>query len=380
MKHIFSTLFFTCGLVLATSCSSNGEPEENIIYPPGVTDPNFEIVVSSTLGDMSAVSRAAISPSDSTNRAISVFRVDQVDDDSDGIPAYPAISTFVAPKDAILDGRTVADAAVNATISFDPATQYYLANGWKTSVLAVHPQLPSNSGAWDASKNELTYTIDGKTDIMVTKWGEGYKDLTKVPAVAVQPQAMSFEHLLAQVRVRVFAQNLEARDYWGDIQSVTVTGRETDCTLTLPAIGAGAGSDKVTLAATSDDGAFPMRTIGTTGDDKGKDITGTLAATAIPYRNAADDGAATKADAVLLGHAMIVPVGEEGSEVALPLTIVSKKDENTAAVTTYVTVPAAVYAAGNAYNVVLKLSAMEIIPQKVTITEWVEQEDVEVGI
>ena len=380
MKHIFSTLICTCGLFLAASCSSNAEGDD--IFVP-VPDESFEIVIPSSLGGISATSRAAIEPSTATsNLPVTVFRVDQTDVDT-----YPELTAVAAPYAAKLNGNTIKgdDTAETtpAKITFD-APQYYLVNGWKTSVLAVHPKpagestdVESAAAAWNATDNKLTLPIDGKTDIMATGWGVGYKNLVEGgAAVAVHPQGMTFKHLLAQVRIKIYGADKAGRDYWGNVESVTVTGREESCKLTLPAITAESEENVVTLtpvavAEEEDGGSFPIRTAA--------DETATLATADIPYWVAADpqSGEITdKNNAALLGHTMFAPTA---SAIQLPLTIVTNVKatgdsgyEDSESIITNIKVGSNKYEAGKAYTIVLKLSAMGITPEAVVIEAWVD--------
>ena len=342
IKHLFllSSLLF-----IAASCSSDSD---QTLPSPGAVDPNFKIIPSSGLGHISAQSRAAVSPKEGTDLAVSVFRVDQT-----AVDTYPSAFTAVSnPAAATLIGDTrpdgdgtedaKADAVINLTVP-----QHFLSNGWKTKVLSVYPAVAASN--WTAASNQLAYTIDGKTDIMATAWGEGYKKLSENPATAVQPTGMVFNHLLTQIRVKVYADGEISRAYWGKIKSVSVTGRATGCTLALPAI---------------DGTAYPVLTAGST--------TG-----AFTLFNASDAAASldvvptSSTNAVEFGYSLFAPVT---TKAVLPLTVVTETGTGADAVetTTDIIVPERTYLAGTKYIITLKLTSLGIVPEGVAISEWNE--------
>jgi len=347
-----------CLVLSLASCAKEGSLE---MPTPGVVDTDFAIVPSAALGGMTVKSRAAgvIEPDAATDIAVSVFRVDK------GASAYPSdLTTATDPLDADLQGNTTGT-GTDAKINFALANmQYYLSDGTPSKVLAVHPAITSDS--WTAGSGAVTYTIDGKTDIMVTKWGEGYKNVAVNPAVAVQPTGMEFAHLLTQVHVRVYAEDATARDFWGSVKSISIRGREQSATVTVPA-----ATETAFPALTASGTATALPLFKADGD-----VTSVIAPASIPLMNELDYDNAEEADRVLpvtVGYCMFAPVT---TAAALPLTIVTEK-ESVETITDIVVATEQKYNAETAYTVTLVLTAQAIVPESVTIREWTKDESID---
>lgn len=340
-------------LNMATLSSCSSDPDQEI-HPPGIVDMDFAILPSSGLGSIDAGTRAVIRPAEDTDLAVSVFRIDQTAADT-----YPTnYATAGGPFAADLQGNTK-DGEADAKINFSAADkQYYLSDGKKTKVIALYPAITSTP--WTPSTAEITYTIDGKTDIMGTALGEGYKNVAVNPPIAVQPTGMEFTHLLTQIHVRIYATDANARDNWGDVKRINVRERETGATVTLPGITTTnyptlrGGATKAPLPLTKEDG--------TDAPILGKDD--------IPTTNT------TENPAVTFGYCMFAPVTQAAT---LPLTIVTEK--NSVETSTDIVVAAVqTYIAGTAYTITLKLTSAAIIPESVTIADWASQNVNEIEI
>jgi len=339
-------------LLMATACTKDGNLEIPTPGTSGEVDVNFAIVPSAALGGMMAKSRAAgvIEPATDTDLAVSVFRVDK------GASAYPSdLTTAEGPLSADLEGNTT-DTDTDAKINFSEADmQYYLSDGTPSKVLAVHPGPLS----WTTSTGIVTYIIDGKTDIMVTKWGEGYKNVAANPAVAVQPTGMEFAHLLTQVHVRVYANDATARNFWGDIKSISVRGRAPSANVTLPA------ATEATLPTLTASGTATALSLFKADGDAAP----TIAAANIPLKADVDDDSEVP---VTFGYCMFAPVT---TAAALPLTIVTEKNSVETS-TDIVVATEQTYDAETAYTITLVLTAQAIVPESVTIREWTKDESI----
>lgn len=320
---------------------------------------------------MNALSRVAINSAEETGLAVSVFRINQYDNAS--TVEYPDDEDFtniIGPKNATLAGNTTGtpvEGKPDGKITFDSGHyQYYLSNGWRSKVIALYPQFTDAS--WDNTEGTVSYTIDGKTDIMTTPWGEGYKNLSVNPAVSVQP-ALEFEHLLTQIRVQVYAIDETAANAWGDIESITVDDQPADAVITLPDVSTSNLSTLTTVAEEEDGEIDDLYLYVTTG---GTDATAAVEKENIPLQKTDQEEEQAYAN---LGYCMFAPL----------TTTVDKPLELT--VTTSVGGASKVYikkeqtyAAGTAYIITLVLKAYAIEPSTVTIKDWDENDLGEIQI
>jgi hypothetical protein len=289
------------------SCSSGDTSEV-------VTDKHYPIRPTTRLVDMSR----AIMDAGSAFSA-SVFLVnasgDSFPEDYTGISALPA---------------TV---AANGAMTITPE-QYYQMNGDSTALLGVYPAVGSGGGTWDASVKTVTYTVDGKTDIMATAFAKANK-------TSPQP-ALTFSHFLTQIHVSVYAADQTTIGLWGDVQSIAVVGREPTCVLTLPDPG------KAGLATTAFSGTVT-------------DLSLTKAdGSAVPSLTIT---AVSKDDAQMFGYCMFAPLE---TATALTLKVVTTKGGNNT-----VTLPSTIFGKGKAYAVTLKMTPKAIvIDDGVIIDKW----------
>jgi len=303
MKKI---LFCAVGALFMAGCSS--EDSSGV-----VVDLNAPILPTSSLSDMEP-SRAIVNAGSAFSA--SLFRVDATGS------SYPSDYTGVAALPAAVS------ASGSLTITPD---QYYQMNGDNTALLGVYPAVGSG-GTWSATAGTLAYAVDGKTDVMATAFVAGNKD-------SAQP-ALVFSHLLTQVHVSVYAASQTAIDLWGDVVSIAIVGRESECTLTLPAPGAS--------------GAATAAFSGTATDLTLTNADGTAAASLTVT-------AIEKADAQPFGYCMFAP-----TTAALTLKIVTSKGA-----TNTVTLASTTFEKGKAYEVAIKMVPSGFISDdNVTITGW----------
>jgi hypothetical protein len=291
-------------------------------------DKSYPILPVSRVGDLEA-SRAVLSSGSEFNG--SIFRVDETSPNT-----YPGGYTGIEalPIAVAADGKV--------TITPD---QYYLPNGYKTALLGVYPAATvaggSGIGTWLDSGPTVTYTIDGKTDIMASAFVAG--DKTSSP----QPQ-LEFKHLLTQIVVYVYASSQKALDSWGDVNSIQVVGREKTCIVTLPT--PGATGTVTTGFSTGNTGDLFLYEID--GDDA------SLATANIPYTG-------EKTSAVLFGYCMFPPVTTTDDLTLRVKTVNSHADGETT------TLEDKTFAAGSAYKITLKLD-LNKIEATATIAPWTD--------
>lgn len=227
------------------------------------------------------------------------------------------------------------------TLSFAPA-EYYLANGKKTKLIGWYPRDTKVSYTRDTRVVDFG-EIDGKTDLMATVLYEGSKG-TKISSI-------TFNHLLTQFSIKVYAPDAAAQGLWGTVKSIKISGKKQTCTITLPEKTEAAGV-AVTPTFT---GAADLDLV------KADPATPT---TAINYPLTLGVGT-TAASAVLAGYAMFAPQANGTSAVELQI------DTETGGLQKpTVAIPTGGFLSGNAYEITLKFSSSAITPT-VSVVDWV---------
>lgn len=266
--------------------------------------------------------------------------------------ADAASGTYTAYQPAALTADVKKEVTGNVhQISFSSAT-YYQANGQNTKLIGWYPVVGSND-SFDAANHKVTFgaaTMDGETDYIVTDLVEG----NKVPATQIQ--SVTFNHLLMQLSVKVYAEDTNVQGIWGGIKSVAIDGLKQQCEVTLPdatATASGATAKvQVTFANTSPT-ATDLPLVKKNFSDN----------TAISYSGGSPLvlGIAA-ANATLAGYAMFAPQGSTD----ITLTV---ETETGGIQKPVVKAPAGGFLAGYSYEVVLKFGASSIAPT-VTIKDW----------
>lgn len=356
-------LYFTlaCGLLLAAGCSDSERA------PFVANDVDVEIVPSSGLNVVSTRGDGVVDPELQTPAtAVTAIRIDQ----SITTGAYPTDYTDTDLVSGLLNGTLSGNTTGADYDDTNPAAkivfankEYFLPGEKKTKIVAVYPQVDGTTITWDASTGKITYPIDGSTDIMSTGLSEGYKyqDSADGYKTKCNQPALTFGHLLTQIYVRAYAVDADARDAWGAINSVTLTGsRPTVCSVILPATISTAATDATSVEYTDTDDVEWILT-----EKDGTSPSVMVADGDVPTQAEIDDDSK---EHVSFGYCMFAPVA---TAATLPLTIESQVTSGSA-VTTPIVIPEMAYEAGKVYTITLKLTATEIIPQTVTIREWVE--------
>lgn len=94
-------------------------------------------------------------------------------------------------------------------LTFTP-TQYYQVNGLKTKMVGWYPQATVNT----AMMNILTWDVDGSQDIMLATKVEGNNKTKTIN--------FDFQHALAQIQFKAYAESVVAQSQWGYIQSISL--------------------------------------------------------------------------------------------------------------------------------------------------------------
>lgn len=259
-------------------------------------------------------------------------------DKTGSTPAYPA--AYDATK---LIGTVDYD-GTNTPLSFTPKA-YYLANGQSSKLIGWYPQ----SGTYDASAKTVTFgTIDGSTDIMVTKLKEGNK--------TTQVSAITFEHVLTQISVQAYAADAAANTAWGGIKSIKIKGKKQGCVVTLPDPSTANAETNATVAFNGTDDLDLVKKKPADNAD-------------ITYSDSSPLALGVKAEsntnAVLAGYAMFAPIAA-AADAKVTLEIIMEKGATSE--TKEITL-AAGYLKSCSYIITLKFTSTEIEP-KVTIEEW----------
>lgn len=260
---------------------------------------------------------------------VAFARLDQQQDGS-----WPAYSAATAPLNA-----TLAAGSGERAITFSTA-QYYLSRNTNndTRLVGWYPQ-----GSWSAGS--VSFSIDGKTDIMLTQELTGNK--TAGSRFGQSGKVFEFKHQLTRLNITAYADGDAAAALWDAVTGIVLKSQTTSCSVALPAT--------VSFGNESADLTLPAKTVA---DD-----------TQIAYPLSLLAGADNAAEC---GYAMIRPV-DAGSSVTLAVT--------TSVGGTY-EVPVALeggFKAGYAYDVPLKFTATGIEPTA-TIGAWEDGGKVEVPL
>lgn len=191
-------IYFLAALLALCGCTSESDSL--------VTAPQDEpIVLNSSIGDIaSEVTRAPIESTHAAALNVAFVRIDQA---SDG--TWPAWST--ASK-ALLATR----AATNGTaaITFNSGHEQYYPTGTENNAIRLVGWYPTSTSI---VSGVVGFTIDGKTDFMVTDEVEG----SASSKFTGSDKQFAFKHLLSRITVKAYG-DAQASANWGTITSVKV--------------------------------------------------------------------------------------------------------------------------------------------------------------
>lgn len=229
------------------------------------------------------------------------------------------------------------------TLSFAPA-EYYLANGKKTKLIGWYPR--SAGVSYTQASREVNFgDIDGKTDMMATVLYEGSK--------GAKFSSITFNHLLTQFSIKVYAPDAAAQGLWGTVESIKISGKKQTCTITLP--------EKTEAAGVAVTPTFT----GTADLDLIEANPTASPATVIGYPLTLGVGP-TAVSAVLAGYAMFAPQTTGNVVLEIKLSVGGTQTVSVPIPTT----PTAGFLHGHAYEITLKFSSSAITPT-VAVADWV---------
>ena len=235
---------------------------------------------------------------------------------------------------------TVAHAA--DALSFAPA-EYYLASGKKTKLIGWYPRRTGVSYTQGTRVVDFG-EIDGKTDLMATALQEGSK--------GAKFSSITFNHLLTQFSIKVYAPDAAAQGLWGTVSSIKIAEKKQTCTITLPAATEAAN----TAAAPAFTGNSDLDLVRT-------NLT-TSPVSAITYPLTLGVGTAT--NAVQAGYAMFAPQATGNVVLKIELSVGGSQTVNVPVPTT----PTTGFLHGSAYEITLKFSSSAITPT-VSVVDWI---------
>jgi len=222
-------------------------------------------------------------------------------------------------------------AATTGAITMSPLQYYHADPTRNTKLIAVYPA----AGTYASAGRTLTSTtvLDGGTDVMCSGLVQGNR--------TTAAGAMTFSHLLTQIKVNVIAQNDAAVTAWGNVTGITISGKAQNYIITLPDPSTAAVGAKATIAATGTATALSL----TKAD-------GTAASTSFTLTTASQ----------LYGYAMFLPVTTAGT-----LTFNITTTNATTAQT--LTTTAQTFVAGTAYEMNITFSVTGI-SVTASLTDW----------
>ena len=240
-------------------------------------------------------------------------------------------------------------------LTFDPAIYYQTTKTKKTKLIGWHP------AGGTLSNGVVSFSaLDGETDVMATSLVEGCQN----DAIT----SVTFDHLLTQISVKVYATDDATKALWGGIKSIKVKGKKQPYTLTLPETSATAGTKITTVGFTGTDNLPLVQ----------KDPSNNTAEiqqgnSAYGESNALELGSSDSK--TLAGYAMFAPVTGSG---ALKIELIVETEKG-GTQTVEVNAPANNitndsstvngFLAGYSYVITLKFSSAGIAPT-VSVTAW----------
>lgn len=345
-------ILYILPLIALAGCASN-EITDNQREPVIVGDQ--EIVLTSGVGTVSSTNtRAVINSTLPTGGLdVKILRLD-VTGETSTFPDWNTAGTVPTDVKSAHVDATTQQVAFNDGATPTPVEthEYYQANGNKTRLQGWYP----NDGALAAGK--ITWTIKGDNDIMISNYQDGSK--TSGDRFG-ENKVLTFEHLLTQIKVKAYAENAAALAAWGGIEHISIKDFNPTCEVTLGDITTSA-AEELTTTFSGKKAGTNLYIIPKSTDDQ--TVIAYDAAKGLEYDTTGDKGEATPC-----GYAMFQP----GAASAVTLAIKTKKGGT---IDKTLTVE---LKHGTAYNVTLKFTSTEIVPE-VAITNWLPGDDIDVEL
>ena len=355
---VFATVAISA--VALTGCSKKSEevvvPDEKLVEILPAAGSSTGVITTSS----AAASRAVIDAGHDQDLQVAFARIDQKSETDATYPAYSdAVGSYVRLLSATWE-KVLATADADATKIIFDAPQYYLTRtvNNNTKLVGWYPHLEGvNTFTNSFSAGVVSIAVDGANDIMLTQELAGNKnDADKFGAAG---KIFNFKHLLSLLKFSVYAKDDAAKAVYGKLVGITLKNQLATCAITLP--GDQASDIAFTFAAAPD--PVDMAMVQKKADKTDAAITFPLEL-GVATVDASDN--VTAKNETECGYALIAPVAAGGA-VAIDIeTEVGGKKTNVS-----LTVPAAGFEAGKAYNVTLCFTASGIEPTA-TITEWVD--------
>lgn len=336
-------IFYLLPLIALASCTSSdltGEQREPVVVG------DEEIVLTSGIGNLPSVnapsSRAVINSTLPTaGLDVAIIRLDETGDPK-AFPLWNTVTTASDVLSAHVDATTKLVKFLKTDGSEDK--QYYQANSNDTRLQGFYPK----DGT--VAAGVISWTIKGDNDIMVSNYEDGDKT-DKFGSTKV----LTFQHLLTQIVVEAYGKDQGALDTWGNIKKISVKDQNPTCEYTL--------ANGTTVADATFSGTkahLPIITLKT--DDKALSPDYPADKSGLAY-DVSDD----RDKATLCGYAMFEPAAANTVDLIIETTIggtITKRipDE---------------LKKGYAYNVVLKFTATDIVPE-VAIADWKDGGDINI--
>ena len=370
MKSLVKCAVFSVvglSVVVAAGCSKARWEDDSVSPDSGQVEIALgaEFSVSGNIASSAEpASRAVIDKGYSKTLYVSFARLDQIEASG----AYPAYSTVDSAFLARWAGALTDNDSQATTVRFcDP--KFYLSRSSNNSTKFVgwYPAYPTQTALGAGGSVEIP--IDGATDIMLSEELTGSKAVrfgTYVSAGHANNRIFHFGHKLTQLHFYAYAVDAYASSVWGKIKSIKLKSQRPTCKIVLPAAVSFTGTPvdlELTKKKVSDDSAISY-----------------TSGLAFPFDTTVTPGVANEqtlreASAVECGYSLVAPLAGSAS---LSLLIVTEKTAGSATETietpVTVTVPAAGFEAGKAYNIFLRFSAVTIQPEA-TISKWVVAPD-----
>ncbi|MDE5906898.1 MAG: fimbrillin family protein [Alistipes sp.] len=257
------------------------------------------------------------------------------------------------------------------SIGFKTTAAYYPADGSTVYLCGFYPYSGWTEGT---NRSHMDFIIDGKTDVMTAKEVSG--DKTKAQDKNEASPALTFEHLLTQLVVKVQAADSAAYTAWGKITDmclVKASGHTGNDRAIYPLVrvtpGTGAAAYRV------DDDANYLSSLDFYGIEKGdsttnnvfgKNDTGAAAPVALPVP--ADD------KAVAVAYTLVTPVTATEKHYTLVIKTENHTDEYVIPVTLYQKDSTDAFTdetTGYSFDIELTFNATEILA-KASVADWKE--------
>jgi hypothetical protein len=226
----------------------------------------------------------------------------------------------------------------------------------KTKLIGWYPPVDAGDGpsVWNVDNSgaaTVSFTVDGKTDILLSNLVEGDKDHR---FDGLNNNSMVFNHLLTRLAVRVFVRSADLANGWGKVKSVTIRDKAQTCVVRLPGVEA-PGNTHPDPATFTGNGTLPLIY-----ENPGVDVT-------IPAISGDKDTDGSLKGTALVGTAMVAPGMDADADAnRITLDVVCENKE----ASVVVPAPDGKFNVGKSYTLTLEFLPTEVVLQANTIHDW----------